>query len=108
MDGLLFQRSEEPLDDTIRFGFADEGVARQDAPEPDLLLAPLLELEDGNTELAGEELHALAPQQTQDDLALVRDTPALARRRGADFRLCCDGRPGRGQHDRLGRRLACG
>src|SRR3954454_12925074 len=38
VDGLLFQGSEEPLDDTIRLGLADEGVARRDAPEPGLLL----------------------------------------------------------------------
>src|ERR671921_368504 len=35
------QRPEEPLDDAIRFGLADEGVARRDAPEPGLLLEVL-------------------------------------------------------------------
>ena len=41
VDDLLLHRSEEPLDDAIRFGLADEGVARRDAPEPGLLLEVL-------------------------------------------------------------------
>jgi hypothetical protein len=28
MDDLLFQGSQQPLDDAIRFGFSDEGDAR--------------------------------------------------------------------------------
>src|SRR5215217_5248713 len=35
---LLLQRAEEALDDAVRLGLADEGVARRHAPEPDLLL----------------------------------------------------------------------
>src|SRR5215213_2113442 len=35
---LLLQRAEEPLDDAVGFRFSDEGVARQHAPEPGLLL----------------------------------------------------------------------
>ena len=38
VDGLLFQRAEEALDDAIRFRLADEGVARRQAPEPGLSL----------------------------------------------------------------------
>ena len=38
MDGLLFQRSEQPLDHAVGFGLSDEGVARRQAPEPHLLL----------------------------------------------------------------------
>src|SRR3712207_841433 len=34
---LLLQGSEEALDDAIRLGFSDEGIARRHAPEPDLL-----------------------------------------------------------------------
>src|SRR4051794_15328054 len=41
VDGLLLQRAEEPLDDAVRLGFTDEGVARRDAPEPGLLLEVL-------------------------------------------------------------------
>src|SRR3954468_3618344 len=36
---LLFQTAEQALDDAVRLGFCDEGVARGHAPEPDLLLA---------------------------------------------------------------------
>jgi hypothetical protein len=50
------------------------------------LLAPLLALGDGNAELTGEEFHALAAQQAQDDLALARDAPPLPWRQRADFR----------------------
>ena len=50
------------------------------------LLAPLLELEDGNAELAGEEFHVLPAQQVQNDLALARDAPALTWRQRAEFR----------------------
>src|SRR4029450_923112 len=35
---LLLQRAEQALDDAIRLGLADEGVARRHAPEPGLLL----------------------------------------------------------------------
>src|SRR5271165_1624903 len=35
---LFLERAKEPFDHAIRLGFADEGVARRDAPEPDLLL----------------------------------------------------------------------
>src|SRR5215211_8725977 len=38
VDGLLFQRAEEALDDAVRFRLADEGVARRQAPEPGLSL----------------------------------------------------------------------
>src|SRR5215210_6681260 len=38
VDGLLLQRAEEALDDAIRLGLSDEGVARRYAPEADLLL----------------------------------------------------------------------
>src|SRR3954453_14838698 len=50
------------------------------------LLAPLLELEERDAEFAGEEFHALAAQQAQDDLALARDAPALAGRQRAGLR----------------------
>src|SRR4028118_1596934 len=38
VDGLLFQRAEEALDDAIRFRLSDEGMARRHAPELRLLL----------------------------------------------------------------------
>src|SRR3954468_1765508 len=38
MDGLLFQGSEQPLDHAVGLGFRDEGIARHQAPELDLLL----------------------------------------------------------------------
>jgi hypothetical protein len=41
------------------------------------LLAPLIEREDGNAELAGEELGTLAPKQSQDDFALACDAPCV-------------------------------
>src|SRR3712207_4765069 len=44
------------------------------------LLAPLLQLEEGQAELAGEELGGLAAQQAQHDLALASDAPPLAGR----------------------------
>ena len=49
-------------------------------------------LESKYPELAREEFHALAAQQAQDDLALARHAPALARGQGADFRHRHDGR----------------
>src|SRR5215212_7529521 len=48
MHDLLLQRSEQALDHSIRFRLPDEGVARCDAPEPDLLL-----------EVAGHEVAAV-------------------------------------------------
>ena len=47
------------------------------------LPAPLLQLEDRQAELAGEELGGLAAQQAQHDLALARRAPTLARRQRA-------------------------
>src|SRR3712207_1836738 len=38
VDGLLFQGSEQPLDDAVRLGLTDEGIARGHAPELDLPL----------------------------------------------------------------------
>ncbi len=38
MDGLLFQRSEQPLDDAVRLRLGHESVAWRDAPKPGLLL----------------------------------------------------------------------
>src|SRR4028119_727679 len=38
MHHLLLQRAEQALDDAVRLGLSDEGVARRHAPEPDLLL----------------------------------------------------------------------
>src|SRR5512132_1314700 len=47
-------------------------------------LAPLLQLEDRQTELAREQFGGLAAHQAQHDLALAPDAPALARRQRAD------------------------
>ena len=38
MDGLLFQRSEQPLDDAVRLRLGHESVAWRDASKPGLLL----------------------------------------------------------------------
>jgi hypothetical protein len=47
------------------------------------LLAPLLELERRQAELAGEQFGRLAAQQAQDGLALAPDAPTLAGRERA-------------------------
>jgi hypothetical protein len=52
MDDLLFQRPEQPLDDAVGLGFSDEGVARCDAPEADLVL-----------EVIGHEVAAPTPRR---------------------------------------------
>ena len=49
------------------------------------LLAPLLEFEDGDGEFAGEEFHALAAQQAQDDLALRATLQRWPGARGPTF-----------------------
>ena len=46
--------------------------------------APLLELDGGQAEFAGEQLGGLAAHEPQHDPALARRTPALARRQRAD------------------------
>src|SRR5215213_9015701 len=54
VDGLLLQRAEEALDDAIRLGLSDEGVARRHAPEADLLL-----------EVVGHEVAAVVMAQRE-------------------------------------------
>jgi hypothetical protein len=66
VDGLFFQRSEQPLDDAVRLGFGHEGVARRDAPEPDLL-----------PEVVGHEVAAVVVAQRQAAGSAGAEVPEL-------------------------------
>ncbi|MCS6930988.1 MAG: hypothetical protein NZM27_02115, partial [Acetobacteraceae bacterium] len=83
MDDLLLQGPEQSLDDAVRLGFSDEGVAWRDAPEPGLLL-----------EVVGHEVAAM----------VVAEREAAGGARGKMAELLADGHAQR--LDRLEARAA--